>query len=100
MREAVEHPLALCKASHGETVIFLVEEEAGFLPVFDIDAVIHAVFADLGHAAAGVLVAEPALALRKPLKLTDLHIVALENAAYLMPVGTQNFGDEREQHGL
>ena len=47
VREAVEHLGVPAEPLNREPVIFLVEEEAGFLAVLDVDDVAHAVFDDL-----------------------------------------------------
>ena len=100
VRKAVKHSFALGKPRNGKAVILLVEEEARFLPVFDIDTVINPVFANLRDAAFGVLAAEPALVLLKSLQFTDFNIVALKNTAYFLTVGAQDIGNQRKQHGL
>ena len=100
MREAVEHPSALSQPAHRKAVIFLVEEEAGFLPVFHVDTVINSVFANLGHGALGVLVPVPALELRKTLKRADGNVITLEDAGYLLTVCAKNLKQNVKQRVL
>ena len=52
MRKAVEHATPAGDIGHGAAVVFLVEEETGFLAVFEIDMVAHAVFDDFGRSGA------------------------------------------------
>ena len=47
MGETVQHFFAFAEALHSQTVVFLVQEEAGLLPVFHIHQIAHAVFQNL-----------------------------------------------------
>ena len=95
MREAVEHALAPGEPRHSEAIVFLIEEKAGFLPVFHVHGIENSVFADLGPRAAAA--AEPALALFEALQRADRHVVSLVDAADLLPVGGQDLQQQREQ---
>ena len=44
MGEAVQHPFAAADAGDGLTVIFLVQEKSGFLPVFKVYLITDTVF--------------------------------------------------------
>ena len=95
MREAVEHPAAARKLGHRKAIVFLIQEKAGFLPVFHVHGIKNAVFADLhGRAAAA---AEPALALRQPLQRADGHVVSLIDTADLLPVLGEQLQQQREE---
>ena len=103
MREAIEHTLVSGKLCHRQAVILLVKEEARFLSVFHIDAVINAVFADLRHRVCrrgqtGQRI--PALILRKPLLPAEGNIVPLKNAGDLLAVLAQHFHQQREHDVL
>ena len=98
--EAVQHPATPGKPRHGLAVELLIQEEAGLLAVLHVHLVIDAVFADLhqgalrrGEPGQGI----PALALLQPLQLPDGHVVALEEAADLLPVLPQNLHQEGEK---
>ena len=52
MGKAVEHTAAGSQARDGLAVVFLVEEEAGLLAVFDVDLVENTVFTDFRKAGA------------------------------------------------
>ena len=95
MGKAVKHSLAPRQPRHSLTVVFLVKEKAGFLPVFHVHGIIDPVFADLRDGALGMLGAPPALILLHPFQRADRHIVALENAGDLLPVRTQLVKQQR-----
>ena len=99
VREAVEHPAALRELGRGQTVVFLVEEEAGLLPVLHVDRVVDPVFADLGDGACGRrLPGEgiPALVLLESLECPDGDVVALKDAVDLLTVCAQNLHNQRK----
>ena len=103
MGEAVQHPAAFGKPGHRQAVIFLVQEKAGFLPVFHVHAVNDAVFADFRDCAVrGRLPGkrEPALVLLHALQGTDGHVVSLVYAPDLLPVLPEHLNQQRKQHGL
>src|SRR5262245_15972957 len=78
IREAVEHLAAGGELAHALAVLALIEEEAGLLPLLDVDAEIQAVFDD--RAAGGVTVAaREAHARGQGLELAHLGIRALED---------------------
>ena len=77
VREAVQHALAPREPRDCLAVVFLVEEEAGLLPVLHVHGVENAVLADLRHGRERVLLSPPALALFKALKGADGGVVAL-----------------------
>ena len=90
MGKAVEHTAAGSQARDGLAVVFLVEEEAGLLAVFDVDLVENTVFTDFRKAGAekarrlriaAVFGGQriPAFVLGKPFKLADGDVVALVN---------------------
>ena len=108
VRKTVEHATSAGDVGHSAAVVFLIEEEAGFLAVFEIDMVAHAVFDDFGRSGAecrcGFVVwreghghrrkrrlgaeagkiasqGEPSAAFLKAFELARRHVIALVNAA-------------------
>ena len=91
------------KACHRPTIIFLVKEKAGLLPVFKVHMVVHAVFADLGLGDFRVALAgqgKPALILFQPLLGAQGFIVALVDAVNGLTVCPQHLGQQGKEHRL
>ena len=84
MGEAVQHPLALAQPLDGQPVVFLVEEEAGFLAVLHIHQIADAVFHDF-HLRVKFLPDEAFVALHALLQ-AHLGVAALVDAADLYAV--------------
>ena len=83
MCKAVQHLFACGYLGHGLTVVFLIKEKAGLLPVLHIYLVLYAVFGypgDRGGRLGQIISQVPALASIQTLELTDSYVVALEYA--------------------
>ena len=103
MGKAVQYPAALGKTCHRPAVVFLIEEKAGLLPVFHIDRIIDAVFADLGDGALRRCLTGkriPASPLLQPFETADGSVVALKDAGDALPVFTQHLNEQREDQIL
>jgi hypothetical protein len=85
------------KACHRPTIILLVKEKAGLLPVFKVYMVVYAVFTDLGLGGFRVALAgqgKPAFVLFQPLLGTQGFIVALIDAVNGLSVCPQYLGQQ------
>ena len=103
MGKAVQHPLAAAQLRHRLAVVFLVEEEAGLLPVFKIYRIGDAVLGDGGRGGIGkrpVGQWVKALVLLHPLQLADSHVVALIDAAERLSQLVKDFCQSGKQHPL
>ena len=93
MGEAVQHRLPPGQPGYRPAVILLIQEEAGFLPVFHIHQILHTVFRDLGDGRSrGLLSREmiPSLSLGQALLFPQSHIVAQKYAPDGLPVLPQD----------
>ena len=98
--KAVQHGFALCQLRHRQTVVLLIQEKAGLLPVFKVHRVDDAVFRDVhGGGLRRCFTGQgiPALVLGHPLPLPEGHIVALVDAADLLPILPQHLGQQGKQ---
>ena len=103
MGKTVQHGMPGGKACYRPTIIFLVKEKAGLLPVFKVHMVVDAVFADLGLGGFRVALAgqgEPALVLFQPLLGAQGFVVALIDAVNGLSVRPQHLSQKREEHRL
>ena len=101
--EAVQHGFAPCQTRHRPAVVFLVKEKAGFLAVFKIHSVAHAVFHNLGdrfRRRRFTRQGEPALSFGKSFFFPQARVVAFVHAANGLPVGAQKIHQGGQQHVL
>ena len=103
MGEAVQHRPALRQPGNRQPVVFLVQKEAGLLPVLKVHGVGDAVLCDIHRclrrrrlAGQGI----PALVLLHALQLPDGHVVALVDAPDVLTVLPQHAGKQGKQPGL
>ena len=103
MGKTVQHGVPGGKACYRPTIIFLVKEKAGLLPVFKVHMVVHAVFTDFGLGGFRVALAgqgEPALVLFQPLLGAQGFVVALVDAVNGLSVRPQHLSQQGEEHRL
>ena len=84
MGKAVEDVLAGSDFSHGQTVVFLVQEEPRLLTVFDVDVVANAIFFDGRYDASRlrqVIGFVPAFVLLHAVQFADFDVVPFINAS-------------------
>ena len=101
--KAVEDMLALGNFGYGLTIIFLVQEEAGFLAIFHIHSVLDAIFHDFCSYLAMIgqkRRLKPLLTLLHALKQANLHIIALEKATDILAHLLQNLDEQIKEHFL
>ncbi len=103
VRKAVEHPAALGKLCHRETVIFLIEEEAGLLTVLYVHGIVYPVLTNLRQRAlrrgqSGQR--KPALPLFHALEGANGDVVSLVQAANFLPVLAQQLHQRGKQRGF
>ena len=94
--KAVQHLFACGYLGHGLTVVFLIKEKAGLLPVLHIYLVLYAVFGYPGDRGGrlGLIISQvPALAPIQTLELTDSYVVALEYAGEAIRALKQRYTD-------
>ena len=102
MGETIQHCLASGQPGHCSAVILLIQEEAGFLPVFHIYQIFHAVFRDLRDGRSrGLFSGEmiPSLSLGQALLFPQSHVVAQKYAPDGLPVFPQDT-DQRGQQKI
>ena len=88
MGEAIQDILILSNPSNRLPVVLLIQEESGFLPVFHVHLIAHAVFHNLGHRLLRQRLSRqrvPPFALFHPFQLSDRHIVAQINPPHRLP---------------
>ena len=98
MCKTVQDPGAGAEPCHCAPVFFLVEKEAGLLPVFYIHNITDSVFRDLHHGIKGT--ADESLEAGKPLFLSDLCVAPLIDTPDPDPVLCQNICERLKDQGL
>ena len=88
MRKAVQNPRPFAELLNRQTVIFLVQEKSGFLPVLHINDILHAVFHNRNICVK--FLPDKALHTLHPLVQANLCVAPLINAADHNPVLRQH----------
>ena len=86
--------MACSKACHRPTVVLLIKEETGLLPILEVHMIVNAVLADLGLGVCRVSLTgqlKPAFVLLKTFLCAQSLIVALVDAVDGLAVGPQDF---------
>ena len=101
--EAVQHGFSRRQTAHRPPVIFLIQEEAGFLAVFYVHQIFDPIFHNFHHRTVrGCFAGEgiPALALGQALLVPEGHVVPQEHAPDGLAVLPENVHQSGEQKVL
>ena len=98
MGKAVQYPGPFAKFRRRAAVVFLIQEESCFLPIFDIHVVAHAVLHDLNLGIKRF--ADEALDALHPFLLAHLGVAALINAPDMDAVRFHQFFQDIHNHNL